>query len=192
MAAAPGLIGRDQGPERVSSGGPRLAAMGTVVSESVHIAADPDVVYDLIADVSAVGEFSPEATGALGASERLAVGDAFWGTNRRGAWLWVTRCRVTSADRGRAFAFDVDFGPFPVSSWSYQIAASEDGCTVTETWVDRRDGKRGKLLSRAGSVIIPGPRDEHNLHNIRQTLEALKSVAESAPRGGPAPPSPVA
>jgi hypothetical protein len=153
--------------------------MGSVVSESIDIAADPDAVYDLIADVSAVGRFSPEATGALGAGERLAVGDTFWGTNRRGPWIWVTRCRVTSADRGRSFAFDVDFGPLPVSSWTYELRATEGGCTVTETWVDRREGRRGQLFSRAGSVIIPGPRDEHNRRNIRQTLQAVKDAAES-------------
>ena len=76
----------------------------------------------------------------------------------------------------------MDFGPLPVSTWSYEIAATEDGCTVTETWVDRREGRRGKLFSRAGSLMIPGPRDEHNLRNIRQSLEALKAAAESATR----------
>jgi Polyketide cyclase / dehydrase and lipid transport len=155
--------------------------MGSVVSESIHISAQPEAVYDLIADVTSVGQLSPEATGAFGAGERLGVGDTFWGTNRRGPWIWATRCRVTSADRGRAFAFDVDFGPFPVSAWSYEIVGTDGGCTVTETWVDRRDGRRGRLFGKAGSVIIPGPRDEHNLRNIRQTLEALKSVAESGP-----------
>ena len=152
--------------------------MGSV-SESIDIQASPDLVYDLIADVSSVGQFSPEATGALGAGRRLRVGDTFWGTNKRGPWIWATRCRVTSADRGRAFAFDVDFGLLPISSWSYQILATEGGCSVTETWVDRREGRRGKLVSRAGSLLIPGPRDEHNRRNIRQTLEALKVVAES-------------
>jgi hypothetical protein len=152
--------------------------MGSV-SESIDIQASPDLVYDLIADVSSVGQFSPEATGALGAGRRLRVGDTFWGTNKRGPWIWATRCRMTSADRGRAFAFDVDFGLLPISSWSYQILATEGGCSVTETWVDRREGRRGKLVSRAGSLLIPGPRDEHNRRNIRHTLEALKVVAES-------------
>jgi hypothetical protein len=155
--------------------------MGSVVSESIHISASPEVVYDLVADVSSVGQFSPEATGALRAPDRLAVGDTFWGTNRRGLWIWVTRCRVTRAERGRGFAFDVDFGPLPVSSWTYEIHAAEGGCMVHETWVDRRDGKRGRLFSRAGSVIIPGPRDEHNRRNIRLSLEALKASAESSP-----------
>ncbi len=156
--------------------------MGASVSESIHISAPPEVVYDLIADVSSVGRFSPEATGvALGAGERLRVGDTFWGTNRRGPWIWATRCRVTRSDRGHAFAFDVDLGPFPISSWAYEIEATEGGCRVIETWVERREGRRGQFIRRAGSVMIPGPRDEHNRRNIRQTLEALKAAAELGP-----------
>ncbi len=153
--------------------------MGDTASESIHIRADPLVVYDLIADVSAVGELSPEATGALRAGADLDVGDTFWGTNRRGPWIWATRCRVTRADPGSGFAFDVDFGVFPISSWSYRIDPDDAGCLVTETWVDRREGKRGELIRRGGALIIPGPRDEHNLRGIRQTLAALKAAAES-------------
>jgi hypothetical protein len=153
--------------------------MGSTSTGSIHIQADPLVVYDLIADVSAVGEFSPEATGALRAGADLGVGDTFWGTNRRGPWIWATHCRVTRADRGRGFAFDVDFGVFPISSWSYRIEPDDTGCLVTETWADRREGRRGELIRRGGALIIPGPRDEHNLRGIQQTLAALKSVAES-------------
>lgn len=153
--------------------------MGSTATGSIHIQADPLVVYDLIADVSAVGEFSPEATGALRAGADLGVGDTFWGTNRRGPWIWATYCRVTRADPGRGFAFDVDFGVFPISSWSYRIEPDDTGCLVTETWVDRREGRRGELIRRGGALIIPGPRDEHNLRGIQQTLAALKTVAES-------------
>lgn len=149
------------------------------VTEAIHIAAAPEHVYDLIADVSRMGRFSPEATGAVGAGRSLAVGDTFWGTNRHGPWFWVTRCRVTAADRGRGFAFDVDLGPFPISSWSYSLAADGQGCTVTETWVDRRTGVRGTAMRLGGSVIIPGPRDEHNRSTMRATLSALRDAAES-------------
>jgi hypothetical protein len=150
------------------------------VTESIRIAAAPEVVYDLVADVAGMGRFSPEATGAVGAGRAPEVGHTFWGTNRRGPWFWMTRCRVTAADRGRAFAFDVDIGPFPVSSWSYEIEAEPDGCRVTETWVDRRTGLRGAAMRAGGSIVIPGPRDEHNRGTMRATLAALRDTAESA------------
>ncbi len=152
-----------------------------VVSDSIDINADAGWVYDLIADVSGVGRYSPEATGAVGAGRALQVGHRFWGVNRRGPWIWATQCRVLAADRGRRFAFDVSFGPFGVSRWEYDLAACTGGCTVTETWTDRRTGLRGRLLTAFGSVMIPGPRDEHNRRNIRESLATLKDLAESTP-----------
>jgi hypothetical protein len=87
---------------------------------------------------------------------------------------------VTRAERGAGFAFDVDAGPFAVSWWSYEISSTQVGCTVTETWVDRRQGRRGRLLRSVGELVIPGPRDEHNRRGIRQTLERLKLAAEAS------------
>lgn len=150
------------------------------VVESIHIDADPAVVYALICDVGSVGRFSPEAAGAVGARDRPEVGTRFWGVNRRGPWVWATRCRVIAADPGRRFAFDVDVWPFSVSRWEYDIEAEPDGCRVTETWTDRRTGVRGRVITVAGSAIIPGPRDEHNRRNIQESLAGLKRLAESS------------
>jgi hypothetical protein len=158
----------------------------TTVTESIHIDADPDTVYGLITDVASVGQFSPEAATALRAPSDLAVGHRFWGVNRRGPWLWITRCRVTRADPGRGFAFDVDMGPLPISTWEYEITDGAPGCIVTETWTDRRTGIRGRIIAHAGSVVIPGPRDEHNRANIRASLTSLKALAEARePDGRP-------
>lgn len=151
----------------------------TVVSESVEIAADPRTVYDLVADVAGVGRFSPEASGAVRASHHPQVGERFWGVNRRGPWIWATQCRVLAADPGVRFAFDVDFGPFGISRWEYDLAATDGGCAVTETWTDRRTGLRGRVMTTFGSVLIPGPRDEHNRRNIRESLAGLKALAEA-------------
>ena len=71
---------------------------------SIDIEAPPDRVYDLIADVARVGEFSPEATGARGASRAPQSGEHFWVFNKRGPWRWFTRCTVLSAERGRRFS----------------------------------------------------------------------------------------
>lgn len=151
--------------------------MSTVI-ESIDISARPETVYDLVADVAGIGRFSPEATGALGAGPQPGVGDAFWGVNRRGVWVWVTRCTVTGADRGRFFAFEVDFGPLPVSAWTYEIVATDDGCRVAETWVDRREGVRGMVMKALGKPVIPESRSDHNRATMRATLIALKQTAE--------------
>ena len=86
-----------------------------------------------------MGEWSPEATGALRASKPLRAGDTFVGLNKFALVRWWTNCTVLHADRGERFEFDVDFGPLPVSRWSYEFSPQPDGSTeVTETWIDRR------------------------------------------------------
>lgn len=142
---------------------------------SIQIKAPADRVYDVVANVARMGDFSPESTGTLGDPGPLGVGDKFWGTNKRGLWRWSTRCTVLAADRGRRFEFDVDFGPMPISRWTYEFEPTDDGCEVTETWHDRRAGGPVKWV---GSVIIPGPRAEHNQANIEATLRRLKQTVE--------------
>ena len=146
---------------------------------ALEIAASPEDVYDLVADVAKMGQYSPEATGAAGAAERLTAGDQFWGLNKRGVARWFTRCTVIEAERGRRFVFDVDFPPMPVSRWTYEFEPTEEGCLVTEPWDDRRFGPFGPAIRGLGQVIIPGPRADHNQRNIETTLARLKAAAES-------------
>ncbi len=150
------------------------------VSESIVINASPDTVYDLVADVDRMGEWSPEATGARGADGPPAEGERFMGMNRRGPVVWFTFCTVRAADRGAEFEFDVDFGPFPVSTWRYDFEDVGDGTTrVVETWIDRRQGLRSIPVKALGQVLIPGNRDDHNRANMITTLRRLKQAAES-------------
>jgi hypothetical protein len=147
------------------------------VQVSEPIAADPKVVYDLISDVTRMGEWSPETTSACWVSgDGPEVGARFRGVNRRGPVRWVTTCTVTAADPGRRFAFTVRFGPWPISEWAYDIVASDGACTVTESWVD----KRGWSM-RAGSPLVMGivDRAAHNRAGMQATLAALKVAAEN-------------
>jgi hypothetical protein len=157
-----------------------MGTMATTVVESIVIEAEPGAVYDLVADVARMGEWSPEATGARGAEPVLKQGDRFIGWNRRGFVRWFTQCTVLAASRGAEFAFDVDFGPVPVSRWTYEFAALDGGTRVTETWVDRRRGIFGPAVRLAGQLVIPGPRAAHNRATMVQTLRRLKVEAESA------------
>ena len=155
--------------------------MGAQVEESITIAAPPEAVYDLVADIARMGEWSPEATGALGAPTRLAAGDRFLGSNRRGPVRWWTVCTVRGADRPARLEFDVDVGPVALSRWTYRLAPAPDGgTTVTEVWLDRRDGVIGLPVRLAGSLLIPGDRAAHNRATMRATLAGLQRTAEAA------------
>jgi hypothetical protein len=146
---------------------------------TIDIDAPPERVYDLIADVARVGEFSPEATGCAWRLPGSAVRRALLGSSTSaargggspGAPSW-------SAERGRRFSFDVDFPPMPVSRWTYDIEPTDSGCRVTETWNDRREGPVAAPIKWIGGVIIPGPRAPHNQRNIETTLQRLKAAAE--------------
>ncbi len=69
--------------------------------EAVTINRTPEDLYDLVADVSRMGEWSPVCTGGSYDED----GEWFTGTNAMGGSTWETRCRVVVADRGREFAF---------------------------------------------------------------------------------------
>lgn len=153
--------------------------MAEPVVVSLTMDADPQQAYQLISDVSRMGNFSPEAAGAHGADRALQVGDRFVGLNRRGPVVWFTICTVTVADPGRAFEFLVDVGPVAVSRWRYDIVPTDGGIEVTETWEDRRQGIAGPPVKLMGQLVIPGSRPEHNRRNMITTLERMKATLEA-------------
>lgn len=155
--------------------------MSAHVSESITINAPADLIYDLVSDVTRMGEWSPEATGATGTEGTLAVGDRFTGWNKRGPVRWFTYNTVRAAERGAEFEFDTDFGPMPVSRWRYDFEETGDGSTrVVETWLDRREGVFAIPIKAMGQLLIPGNREVHNRANMVQTLRQLKAAAEAA------------
>jgi uncharacterized protein YndB with AHSA1/START domain len=152
--------------------------MSDPVSVTVHIAAPPARVYELVSDLSRMGEWSPEATGGrwVGGASGPAVGARFRGTNRKGIARWSTTSTIVEATPGQAIAWDVTTGPFPVARWAYRIAPNGDGCDVTETWEDHRSPVTKTLT---GLALAVRDRATHNEANMRVTLERLKVAAES-------------
>jgi uncharacterized protein YndB with AHSA1/START domain len=147
-----------------------------------HIDAPPMHVWSMISDITRMGEWSPESTGGTwtkGASGP-AVGAKFTGTNRNGKKKWSTAGTVVAADPGERFAFAVDIGPIAISRWSFDIEPSPTGCTVTETWTDRR-GRFARFIGKPGSGV--SDRTTHNRAGMEQTLERLATAAESTAGG---------
>jgi len=151
------------------------------VSFEAEIAAAPERLYDLVSDVTRMGEWSPETTACtwVGGATGPVSGARFRGSNRAGWRRWVTQCQVVEADRGRCFSFDVGVGPLPVSRWTYRFEATGQGTKVSEEWHDRR---AEWMLRISGRLMGVPDRREHNRRGMEQTLSNLKRFAESEPR----------
>ena len=79
--------------------------------DSIHVAAPPDAVYELVSDVTRMGEWSPICRACWwdeGAGPH--VGAWFTGRNETPERTWETRCQVVAADPGRRFAWEVNNG----------------------------------------------------------------------------------
>lgn len=156
-----------------------MSAMAeTEVEVSTEIRAGADRLYEMVADLANMGQWSPEAQGGRWISGRgPALGARFLGRNRSGWRRWATIAKVTTADPGKRFAFSVTAAGMKVADWAYDFNSAGDTTKVTETWVDRRSG----FMHRLSDALIGVPeRSDHNRRNMEATLEALKRSAESA------------
>src|SRR5437763_1082785 len=147
-------------------------------SVTVHMAASPDRVWELISDVTQIGRFSPETfeaewiDGATGPS----VGARFRGhvrRNGRGPVYW-TECTVLASEPGRGFAFPVGVGDKPVNTWRYQLEPAGDGTDVTESFQ-----LADTLPTRLYWKIAGRARNRTNVNGMRATLERIKAEVES-------------
>lgn len=153
--------------------------MTSTLSAHADVTAPADKVWALVSDLPGMGRLSPENTGGrwLRGATGPAVGARFRGSNRNGWRRWSTSVRVTACTPGQAFGFDVSFAGIPVSAWAYDLAPSGDGCTVTETWTDRRPRWFAVV---SGVTTGVSDRRTATLSGLEQTLAAVKRTAEHA------------
>ena len=73
------------------------------VQVSAQVPAPPAQVWGMVAEVTRMGEWSPETTSCrwIRGASGPAVGAKFKGTNKKGFRRWSTTCTVTAADPGR-------------------------------------------------------------------------------------------
>jgi uncharacterized protein YndB with AHSA1/START domain len=168
----------------------------TQVDVTRRIAAPASTVWQMVSDVTRMGEWSPETTAATWSkgANGPTLGARFSGKNRNGRRTWSTVCTVDQCEPDRTFGFTVAAGPLKVARWSYRIEPEinqeinqeiEGGqgreaglaCTVTETWIDQR----GWLVRRLGKPLSGvADRASHNRAGMERTLERLAAAAEGA------------
>lgn len=145
---------------------------------SIIIADRPDVLYDMVSDVTRTGEWSPICRACWwedGGGAR--VGAWFGGRNEVPGRIWETRSIVTAADRGREFAFVVGGS---LVRWGYAFAPAGEGTTLTESWEFLPDGValfRERYGPDAEAQIADRSQAAHD--GIPETLAAIKRIAEA-------------
>jgi uncharacterized protein YndB with AHSA1/START domain len=145
--------------------------------EAITIDRSPDELYDLVADVSRMGQWSPVCTGGTYDED----GEWFTGTNAMGESTWETRCRVVVAERGREFAF-INHGlegRVEMVRWAFTFRPVAGGGTdVTQTWQVLPDYADGLGLDETSAVSVLDMMKDAALQGMPQTLAALKAGAE--------------
>lgn len=140
------------------------------------IAAPPEKVWEMVSDITRMGEWSPGNTGGrwiLGASGP-AVDAKFLGFNKRGFARWITTCKVTECDRPNAFSFRVLENKM---KWGFRLAPTEDGGTLLTQWRDR-DKPPMLPVRLVATALFQGKVDEEMVDGMNRTLAAIKAKAE--------------
>lgn len=148
------------------------------VTVETVISAPPQVLYDLVSDVTRMGEWSPETTSCrwIGGATGPRVGARFRGSNRMGWRRWSTQCTVVAADSGARFSFHVDLVGLGISRWTYEFLPEGAATRVRESWTDRRPGWMDRF---AKPVMGISDRKAHNRAGMEATLAALRHHAEA-------------
>lgn len=143
------------------------------------IQATADEVYDLVADLPRMGEWSPECQKVewTDSSAAPTVGATFVGHNKggpAGLMRWSRHGRVLVADRGRSFSFVTEEGGRESTEWRYDFESVEGGTRVTESYDVRW------IPAWARIVDVPTNRCKELAEAMQHTLGQLKAAAESA------------
>jgi uncharacterized protein YndB with AHSA1/START domain len=150
-------------------------------SVTVHIGAPVGEVWNLVTDITRIGEFSPETFEAewLDDASGPEVGARFRGhvkRNEKGPVYWST-CEVTACEPQRSFEFTVLIGSRPTNNWRYDLEPAGEGTAVTESFRLENTLPNKLYWAAAGRW-----RGRTNRAGMQATLERMKDALESAAR----------
>ena len=154
------------------------------VDAETTINAPPEAVWALVADVTRIGEFSPECVGAewVDGSSAPSVGATFAGTNHKGERDWTRPCTVTASDPHRfAYVVGDQFDGSPAGDWSFDIETTNEGSVLRQRFQHRPAGRSGiRTLADEGqdaSALIAWRRTDLQ-QAMNATLAAMKVALE--------------
>jgi len=149
----------------------------TEYSDSVVVDRAPEELYDMVSDITRMGEWSPVCKACWwdeGASAR--VGAWFTGRNEVPGRTWETRAEIVAADRGVEFAFIVN-GTW--TRWGYTFTPVDGGTRIVESWAFLPGGM-AMFAERFGDDADAQLEQRYEMARtgIPATLAAIKVAAE--------------
>jgi uncharacterized protein YndB with AHSA1/START domain len=152
---------------------------------SIHIDASPERVYDLVTDITRMGEWSPETRRCEWIDgDRAEVGARFKGYNRRGRARWSNTLEVINAHRGHEFAFRRAVLHCGVCDWRYQMQPDGTGTYLTESYeVTKPDWSITNWFN--GLMLRVEDRDVDLVEGMNTTLARIKETAETSRPAAP-------
>lgn len=142
---------------------------------SVTVDAGIDDVWDVVRDVTRVGEWSKECVGAmwLDGASRAMPGARFRGRNRAGLFRWGRVCEVVAADPYELVWITVPTALYPDSSeWRISLTEANGHTTITQQF---RVLHAPKVLGVLYALMIPSHRDR--TAELMEDLTRLGAVA---------------
>jgi hypothetical protein len=157
------------------------------VEVSTFVAASPEAVFAVVADIDLPARYSTEFQGArwLEDGQPIAVGARFVGRNAHpAAGEWETTCTVVAYEPPSIFAYSVGGLEGDTSStWRFTVSPDGSGCLLTQ-WmqmgpgrsfinlaIDSMPDKESRILNR---------RVREHRANMEATLAGIKQSLESA------------
>ncbi|MGV0643900.1 SRPBCC family protein [Mycolicibacterium sp. XJ2546] len=144
---------------------------------SVRFAASPAAIWALLSDITQMGRWSPECTGAtwVGEASSPLPGNRFRGTNRVGPLRWSTTCTIVAAEPGRLLVFDACHWSGATTRWTFELSPDDRGTIVRESF---------RTIDSPALIIILdrlARRPRRLGAGMRTTLERLSAQAERMP-----------
>jgi len=146
-----------------------------------RIDAPPEVVWDLLADLERMGEWSPECYRVEwleGATSPATPGAQFRGHNRFGRMKWSVTCQVQTAERGKQLSWSTVEKGREMVRWTYRLEPNDSGTDIVESF----EVKWLPPLARLAEDVLMRSRDRRREEAMKATLNRIKSVAEEAAR----------
>lgn len=147
-------------------------------SVTVTVEADIHKVWEVVRDVTRVGEWSHECVGAewLKDSTSTIPGARFRGRNRAGIFRWGRVCEVVSAEPYELVWVTVPSRLYPDSSeWRITLDRVDEGTRIAQRFCVLR---ATKVLTVLYAILIPSHRDRTT--ELIQDLNRLGVVAQGS------------